>query len=170
VQDASTFAKYLNNFEVTKYTAVIPYPYGEADAEAFVRLAAKGAENGSRHDFAIAIQDKPDDPIGVITLSAKDEAKGWMLGYWLAQPFWGNRIMSEAADAVVAYAFSELGSGKLAASHQIGNEASRRILKGLGFANGQPETGFSLAQGKEVRLIRLELKLDSYVKAKKRGQ
>ncbi|NJM31485.1 MAG: GNAT family N-acetyltransferase [Rhizobiales bacterium] len=168
--DAPAFVKYLNNYEITKYTAVIPHPYGAADAEAFVRLAAEAAANGSRHDFAIALKAGPDEATGVITLSIKSNATGWVLGYWLGQPFWGRRFMSEAADAVVAHAFKALGIEKLAASYQLGNEASRRILEGQGFANAQPETGFSLAQGKDVPLIRLELDFDSYVNAKERGQ
>ena len=56
------------------------------------------------------------------------------LGYHLRPEFWGLGLASEAATAVIAYAFSRLGADALFAGHHPANEASRRVLLKLGFA------------------------------------
>jgi RimJ/RimL family protein N-acetyltransferase len=147
-----------------------PHPYSEADARDFLELARQGRKTATRHDFAITLVNDPGALLGVITLAIKSDAVGMELGYWLAEPFWGQGLMGEAAEAVVDYSFGPLGFRKITASYQLGNEASRRILERLGFADVQRETGFSRAQGKDIQLLRLALNIDLYVKIKERDR
>lgn len=55
------------------------------------------------------------------------------LGYWLAEPFWHRGIMTEAAGAVLAHAYDDLGIRKVWADYYEGNEASCAVMKRLGF-------------------------------------
>ncbi len=57
------------------------------------------------------------------------------LGYRLARRSWGKGIATEAAGALVEYAFSTLGLPRVVAVVYPDNLASRRILKTLGFAS-----------------------------------
>ncbi|MDP4823488.1 MAG: GNAT family N-acetyltransferase [Aestuariivirgaceae bacterium] len=55
------------------------------------------------------------------------------LGYWLGSGFWRKGYGREAATAITAHAFRQVNCPGLQAECRIGNEASRRILTGLGF-------------------------------------
>jgi RimJ/RimL family protein N-acetyltransferase len=64
-----------------------------------------------------------------------------VLGYYLARPYWGRGLATEAARALVAFGFRELGLTRITASVEVGNEASRHILEKLGFAHVRREIG-----------------------------
>ncbi|MFN0192150.1 MAG: GNAT family N-acetyltransferase [Aestuariivirga sp.] len=164
--DAAEIVRHLNNYRIAKNTARIPFPYGEADAGGFLTLV----EGSQHHFFALAEKTAPGALIGLISLEYEDNPADSEIGYWLAEPFWGRGLMSEAAREIVRFGFDEAGFKIISAAYHLGNEASRRILEGLGFVNTKRETGFSLAQGKDVELQRLKLNLDFYVNAKERGQ
>ena len=54
-------------------------------------------------------------------------------GFQLRKASWGQGLAREAADAVIAHAFTTLGASGLYAGHHPDNEASRRVLAGRGF-------------------------------------
>jgi len=56
------------------------------------------------------------------------------LGYWLAEPFWGNGIMTDAVRALSEYAFKELGIQRIFAEPYTTNAASARVLEKSGFS------------------------------------
>jgi ribosomal-protein-alanine N-acetyltransferase len=55
------------------------------------------------------------------------------IGIHLRRAFWGQGYAPEATRAVMEYAFNTLGAKTLFAGHNPTNEASRRLLKKLGF-------------------------------------
>jgi RimJ/RimL family protein N-acetyltransferase len=55
-------------------------------------------------------------------------------GYWVCRSAQGKGIATEAANAMVRYAFGALGMRRVGLTHSSGNEASRRIAEKLGFA------------------------------------
>lgn len=55
------------------------------------------------------------------------------LGYWLGKPFWGRGYMSEAAKALIAYGFEELGMTTVWCGYYNGNQKSKRVQEKLGF-------------------------------------
>lgn len=59
--------------------------------------------------------------------------KVYELGFHLRADQWGKGFASEAARAVITYAFDVLGAASLFAGHNPNNEASRRVLSRLGF-------------------------------------
>jgi RimJ/RimL family protein N-acetyltransferase len=69
----------------------------------------------------------------------KPEEKILELGFHLRPAHWGFGYASEAARAVVGYAFRTLGARGLFAGHNPANEASRRLLKKLGFRYSHDE-------------------------------
>jgi RimJ/RimL family protein N-acetyltransferase len=69
------------------------------------------------------------------------------LGYWIARPFWGQGLATEAARAVVSAAHT-LGHRRIIAGHFIDNPASGRVLRKVGFrATGQVEQRQSRGRG-----------------------
>jgi RimJ/RimL family protein N-acetyltransferase len=55
------------------------------------------------------------------------------IGIHLRKAYWGQGYAPEATRAVMAYAFETLGVKELFAGHNPSNEASRRLLRKMGF-------------------------------------
>ena len=112
----------LDNLNVSRWTGRIPHPYGRSDAEAFF-----AHYRGRPQDALILFIVRDGELIGGIGIEIGE------LGYWLAEPHWGQGYGREAARAVVDHAFMTLDRDTVTASYFTGNAASRRILEGLGF-------------------------------------
>jgi RimJ/RimL family protein N-acetyltransferase len=63
-----------------------------------------------------------------------DEEQMYELGYYVRRAFWSKGLAKEAAKAVIDYAFGSLGFRALFAGHHPLNDASRRVLLGVGFS------------------------------------
>jgi RimJ/RimL family protein N-acetyltransferase len=110
---------------VAENTARIPHPYSAADAAGiFAAINHKGGETV----FAIELDGAL---IGMCGLDPRPD--GAELGYWLGVPFWGRGYATEAAHAVIDYAFAELGHAVLQSGARVSNPASRRVLEKCGF-------------------------------------
>lgn len=55
------------------------------------------------------------------------------LGYWLAPALWNKGLMTEAASAVMRFAFEKLGLHKVTTRCFVDNAASRRVIEKVGF-------------------------------------
>ncbi len=55
------------------------------------------------------------------------------LGYWIAPALWGQGLATEAARAVVAFGFDDLGLHKITTKCFAQNAASRRVIEKCGF-------------------------------------
>lgn len=55
------------------------------------------------------------------------------LGYVLSRAYWGQGLMTEAARAVIGYAFDHLGLEALTCGHFVTNDRSRRVIEKCGF-------------------------------------
>ena len=64
----------------------------------------------------------------------RDEPLIYELGFHLRRDFWGQGLATEAARAVIEYAFGTLGAVALFSGHHPANRASRQVLLKLGFA------------------------------------
>lgn len=71
--------------------------------------------------------------IGSIGLHHTNEENQLMLGYVLAEEYWGKGIMVEAAKAVIKYGFDSLGLDNISVEHFPYNNQSKRVIEKLGF-------------------------------------
>ncbi len=97
-----------------------------SDAETFVQFVQQQARDTN---FAITREGDLVGTIG-IDLGTPDVPE---IGYWLGVPYWGQGYATEAARAVIDYAFEEFGSTELRAGARVVNPASRRVLEKCGF-------------------------------------
>ena len=75
-----------------------------------------------------------DRQVGCAGLRIYDEhARIFELGYYVLRAFWGKGLAQEAARAVIDYGFKALGANSLFAGHHPLNQASRKVLLGVGF-------------------------------------
>ena len=127
LEDAKAVAVLANDRRIAENTRRIPHPYTCADAEDFI-AAVKAA--GGETAFLITLSDST--LIGACGLNMT-EGPAHEIGYWLGVPFWGKGFGTEAARALIDYAFTELGHDALQAGARVTNPASRRILEKCGF-------------------------------------
>lgn len=123
-EDAKRLAALINDRRIAEKTVRIPHPYGIADANEWI-----GAVIGqSAESYLITFRG---DIIGGCGIDVRKG--GPELGYWLGVPFWGCGYATEAAQALVDYAFGKLGYEVLTAGARVSNPASRRVLEKCGF-------------------------------------
>jgi RimJ/RimL family protein N-acetyltransferase len=114
-EDAPSVAKYADNRKIWRCLRdLFPHPYRLEHAQEFIRRARAAAPPTL---FAIATHT---EAIGSIGLSLGQDVHRYTaeLGYWLAEPYWGKGIMTQAVQAMVEYAFGGCGPArsKMAAS------------------------------------------------------
>ena len=126
--DAKTVAMLANDRRIAENSARIPFPYQVADAESFIATANKG---GGEFAFVITLHDET--VIGVIALTRQEPSQELELCMWLGVAYWGKGYATEALQAVIDYAFTELGHDALQAGTRVTNPTSRRALEKCGF-------------------------------------
>lgn len=152
--DLAVLASVLNNFNISKNTAAIPFPYSLSDAEDFFAITQRAEPRTLR--LSITRKGGNDAVIGGIDYEQREDG-GAELGYWLAETEWGKGIGGESASAMVAHAFEVSRHLKLDASFHDGNIASGRILKSLGFEPTGTAMNYSKAQARAVPVTNLVL-------------
>ena len=132
--DAGLIKLYVGDERVALNLAVVPHPYPDGAAEAYIERSR--SPDGDEICWVMALNG---ELIGVISISPKDTGRG-NIGYWLAPQFWGAGFTPEALEAVVKYARTSGIKGLDAGVHQ-GNHGSARVLIKEGFAYcGDSET------------------------------
>lgn len=131
--DAPAIQLHFAHWEMVRHlVARVPWPYPADGAETNVRECLAKRERGEQFYWAITLKGGGDELIGRIDLRP-DAGVGAMRGFWLAQEYWGRGLMTEAADAVNAYAFKVLDWPFIDVSTNTANLASQRIKEKQGF-------------------------------------
>lgn len=141
LDDAAAIQRGINNWDVVQWLTAPPFPYALDDAVYFINEVIPTITN-----WAI---DAGDGFIGTIGFAPD-------LGYWLDADYHGQRIMSEAAEAVVAWHFGQ-SQQALVSCHYLGNEASRKVLQKQGFVDNGFEEQLQTATQEGVTVQRMEL-------------
>jgi [ribosomal protein S5]-alanine N-acetyltransferase len=129
-EDAAAIVKYADNPRIACHLRdAFPSPYTRNDAERFIALAT----SPGRHLY-LAI-DIGGEAIGGIGISPFEDVKGRTaeIGYWLAEPFWGRGIATDAVRSLVPFAFEQRGIIRIEAGIHSDNPASMRVLEKCGF-------------------------------------
>ena len=80
--------------------------------------------------------------IGVVRYNEKTEAAD--IGYCMSRAYWGQGLMPEALQAVIAYLFDVVGVNRIAACHDVNNPKSGRVMDKA----GMKQEGILRAAGK----------------------
>jgi len=133
LSDAEQLFSLFANWEVVRWLSAPPWPYALEDARDFV-----GARSRPDPAFITAAITREDKFIGAIDAiikpaSAVQRERGYSLGYWLGQPYWGHGYMSEAAHGFIAHVFATIADDTLYSGAFSDSAASLRIQDKLGF-------------------------------------
>ncbi|MEM6909858.1 MAG: GNAT family N-acetyltransferase [Pseudomonadota bacterium] len=143
----------IANLAVLRNLASAPYPYNDQDAQEFTRRPL--TPRYPRFLITLAADASVLGTIGLDPGSCGDPE----LGYWLAQPFWGEGYATEAGRGVLCAARS-LGHDVLTAKHFVDNPASGKVLRKLGFRpTGTTCEQFSLGRGEAAPAVEYKLRL-----------
>lgn len=134
--DAPLVTEYVGNWNVCSLLSRVPYPYTREMADQWISGHAASPDIICAIEFENAL-------VGSIGLEQE-------FGYWLAEPFWGKGIMTEAARAFVSFLFDEKGMHDLSSGYKKNNAASGAILAKCGFERSGEDTIFCLARNKPM--------------------
>lgn len=128
--DAPSLARYADNpRNAAGLRDAFPSPYTSEDARRFIAMAT----GPSRTIFlAIEVQGEAAGGIGIHPLDDVYRRTA-EIGYWLAEPFWGKGIITDAVRAFVPVAFSQTDLVRIQAGIFSNNPASMRVLEKCGF-------------------------------------
>ena len=128
--DLVTIVKYANNEKIANnLTDGFPPPYYEKDARFFLDLIQKSK------DLILCIEVNGEFAGSVgIHLKKDIHRKNAEIGYWLAEPYWGQGIISRVIPEMVSKAFDQFDIERIYAPVFGRNKASQRVLEKCGFA------------------------------------
>ena len=134
LSDAPAIQRHFNNWNIIRHLAsVVPWPYPEDGAESFVRGQLEKIDAGEKiHHWVLALRSGDGEAIGNIHFRPYAESPKDNRGFWLAEPYWGRGLMTEAISSVNDFAFLTLGIDSFYVCNAASNEASRRVKQKTG--------------------------------------
>lgn len=140
IDDAVAISPLLANWDIVHWLVRVPFPYRYEHAISWIERSIAERKAGVGFPFVIIRRDD-NRLIGSVDLSIEEDSSCGMLGYWLGADFWGEGYATEAAKAVVDFAFDRLDLREVNASVLPENERSVRVLEkaGLSYVDRRPE-------------------------------
>jgi RimJ/RimL family protein N-acetyltransferase len=148
--DVKAIARLANDRRVAINLRRVPHPYTRDDAVEFVSTMAR-----TDRDTVFLIE-HAGAPIGVVGIDWQNPDAP-ELGYWLGVDHWGKGFGTEAARAVIDYAFDAFDVERLVSGARVSNPASRHILEKCGFQWTGVELHRFLALGSSTPVDRFRL-------------
>ena len=130
IEDLDALVEFANNPKIAaNMTDGFPHPYTHDAGKKFIENAAK---NDPATIMAIEIEGKLSGAVGLHP-QTDVLSKNLELGYWLAEPFWGNGITTKAVTQMVTYGFESWDVNRIFARPYGPNKGSQRVLEKCGF-------------------------------------
>lgn len=150
--DAGALARLIDNWNIVRWLAEVPFPYTEDDARKWITQTHRNWQLAKDYQFVVT---RAEDGcmvghMGLRIASSALEPSGngqapslrgreGELGYWFGEAFWGQGMAGEAARATVQFGFRHLRLERIWAASLPDNTASLRVLDkaGLKFVTRQ---------------------------------
>ena len=136
LDDVGDVLEYTNDPEWARYQVNIPpVPYSREDAEKTVTMfsdSSSWVQIGILRIFAIVLESKVIGEIGVNQREEDRKNERTEIVYSLSHRHWGKGLMTEAARAVMNWAFQTYSFNRMFAYCDPRNIRSRRVLEKLG--------------------------------------
>ncbi len=134
LKDAPEVQRLAGDWAIADTTGVIPHPYEDGMAEEWISTHQDAFDKAQEVNFAITLK-----PCGTLigAIGFRDIVKGHQaeLGYWIGKPYWNQGYCTEAARAVMQYAFDEYDLIRVHAVFFSRNPASGRVMQKLGMTH-----------------------------------
>jgi ribosomal-protein-alanine N-acetyltransferase len=151
-RDAPAIQRLFPQWEIVRWlSAYIPWPFPADGARANMAETLDKLRRGEKYFWAITLKDS-DELRGRIDLWPFDGETRDMRGFWLDPELQGRGLMTEAANAVTAYALEELKWPFLYLTNAVANRASARVKEKQGAIEIAREP-FAYVSGEGIRQI-----------------
>jgi 8-oxo-dGTP diphosphatase len=160
-EDAEALHRLVNDWEVTRNLAVVPFPYPRELADEWIQSTRHSLAEGSGYQLAITGREGEHEiMVGVVGLRVDAAQRCGRLGYWVGRRFWGHGVATEAAGRLARWALANLDLDRLEAGVITDNAASAAVLRRIGFRQTGEGTDTFLARGGEHAVWRFEATRD----------
>ena len=130
--DVNDLVEGLNNIEVAKWMAGVPFPYTQEDAKYFIEKAKNSDEN-VKISLAIVLKEN-NKVIGGTEIREINKKDGTASGgIWINEKYQKNGYGPEAFSTRNKYCFEVLGLRRIENGYFSGNEKSRKMQLRLGY-------------------------------------
>jgi len=147
--DVKAIARVVGDKRVSINLRRVPHPYTADDATSFVTTIAATIDT-------VFLVEHERAAIGLVGVSWENE-NAPELGYCFGVDHWGKGYATEAARAVIDYAFEEFAIDELLSGARVLNPASRHVLEKCGFQWTGVELHRFLALGSSTPVDRFKL-------------
>ncbi|WP_199231153.1 bifunctional GNAT family N-acetyltransferase/(deoxy)nucleoside triphosphate pyrophosphohydrolase [Falsiroseomonas bella] len=157
-EDAADLHRLVNDWEVAKMLARVPFPYPRELADEWIASTrALIAEGRAWHLAIVGREQEKEVLLGCVGLTLQAERRQAELGYWVGRKSWGQGIGPEAAGRLARWALANLGIEKLVASALLENPRSQALLRRIGFRQlGEAAQDF-LSRGGAMPVLTFEM-------------
>ncbi|UTF58601.1 GNAT family N-acetyltransferase [Gilvimarinus sp. DA14] len=132
------------------------------DMQKFLADASQDNKQGRDATFCVV---HAASKVGICSLNAINKSPGQArIGYWLAEDYCGQGIMSRSVNSLCQFGFAVLKLHTLILCAAEHNEKSRAIAERLGFSNTRKIMAAEDLYGEEVNHIRYALTLSQFEK------
>lgn len=129
---ADSIVKFANNKNISNHLADgFPQPYTPADADRFITACIQN-EAAKQFSRAILVDNEAVGSIGVF-FKTDIYRKSADIAYWLAEPYWGKGIVTEAIRQMCDYTFNNSEIVRISAEPFLINRGSCKALEKAGF-------------------------------------
>jgi 8-oxo-dGTP diphosphatase len=146
--DAEALHRLVNDWEVTRTLAEIPYPYPRALADEWIASTTAQLADGTGYHLAITgTEGTTETLVGLVGLRIDTARRTGRIGYWVGRAYWGHGVATEAAKRLTSWGFANLPLDLITAEVTEGNDASGAVLRRVGFRETGTGVRTSLTTG-----------------------
>jgi ribosomal-protein-alanine N-acetyltransferase len=153
VADAERVTQIQSNWHVTRFLRFAAWPPTLELVREWLIYHAEEWRAGTAYRFAVISEA---GLIGCADIGGIAKGGG-DIGYWFDETAWGRGFATEAASAVVDFAFERLGLERLESGRAADNDASGHVLEKLGFTRTGEGLVWSRPRRAEIRQLWYEL-------------
>lgn len=163
-EDAAELHRLVNDWEVAKSLARVPFPYPRDLADEWIASTHQERAEGRAWHLAITgiehagTKEESEVLVGCIGLTLDPTRKEAELGYWVGRRFWGHGVAPEAAGRLASWALANLGVERLVASALVENDRSHAVLRRIGFQQTGEGERESLSRGRAMPVKLFEMR------------
>jgi 8-oxo-dGTP diphosphatase len=133
-KDAEALHRLVNDWEVVRTLAEIPYPYPRSLADEWIESTAAQLSEGAAYHLAITGKEgRKETLVGVVGLRLDAARRTGRLGYWVGRAYWKHGVATEAAKRLTSWAFANLPLDLIVAEVTESNVGSFKVLRRVGF-------------------------------------
>lgn len=132
--DAPAVHRLVNDWEVAKNLARVPFPYPSTLAEEWIASTHEQLAEGEAYHLAITGEENEAEVlVGCVGLTLSRKDRSAELGYWIGRRYWGHGAAPEAAGRLARWALANLDLDVVVASALTDNARSASVLRRIGF-------------------------------------